>query len=60
MLLLNILSTYHLISHDVLPSLEQHSKGRYDEGRNTDEDHIQQEKNRVFEYSKDGFVLLPV
>lgn len=58
--LLNLLATYHLISHHVFPSLEQHSKSSNHEGRDTDEDHIQQEEDRVLDDSKDGFVLLSV
>lgn len=58
--LLNLLATYHLISHHVFPSLEQHSESSNHEGRDTDEDHIKQEEDRVLDDSKDGFVLLSV
>lgn len=37
-----------LISNYVLPAFEEHSKGGYDEGGNTDEDHIEQEEDGIF------------
>lgn len=43
MCLLDLLPTYYFVRHHVLPSLKQHSKSGNHEGRNADEDHIQQE-----------------